>query len=372
MPDIIVGNLCFLQGYVDLIMHIVFLGINASSTFDIPIFGIKANLKFQKFLETLLSNYSQELEAMGFPPGTFGTHSMRKGSVTLVSSITFGPNEASIDDRAGWNKGNVKRRYDEGSQGGDQFIGRCLTGVSIHDTESAALPPHFPPDFVFDQSIWAELIPNANNYPATFKAIFPYLLASLVYHKKFLTETLAPSHPLLMTPLFVNSAYFTKFQSIIETGYLVNKKSKLAATGLAPTLPLKFAIESLAEQVETNTKALELNNKYLNKLEETIPESCAKTTVELLRNEIVIEGVQPLSRAELDDRMEQFERRIVTSISKKIEESKLINNAMPPEKIDEQKCNSQEKERVRVTNNLFYWANNGKFFPFPEDFEFPR
>ena len=73
-----------------------------------------------------------------------GTHSARKGCITLVSAgCTVSPPMSSICLRACWSMGPVKDRYIHYEKAGDQFCGRYATGVSSLRIEFAVSTPYW-------------------------------------------------------------------------------------------------------------------------------------------------------------------------------------------------------------------------------------
>ena len=69
---------------------------------DIAIFGVNAEARFNKYLTNLLEKMASDVSvSAGGAVKNFGSHSFRKGSVTLVCGVTCGPNQSAIDDRAG-------------------------------------------------------------------------------------------------------------------------------------------------------------------------------------------------------------------------------------------------------------------------------
>ena len=83
-------------------------------------------------------------ENLGVNEGELGSHSTRKGAITLVSAgCTVSPPMAAICLRAGWSMGPVKDRYIHYEKAGDQFVGRCATGISSLGKEFACSPVYF-------------------------------------------------------------------------------------------------------------------------------------------------------------------------------------------------------------------------------------
>jgi len=81
---------------------------------------------------------------LGVEKNTLGTHSCRKGAITVVSTgCTVSPPIASICLRAGWTLGTIKDRYIHYNKAGDQFCGRCVTGISSLKKEFATSPVYW-------------------------------------------------------------------------------------------------------------------------------------------------------------------------------------------------------------------------------------
>ncbi|ETV76575.1 hypothetical protein H257_09574 [Aphanomyces astaci] len=140
-----------------------------------------------------------------------GTHSIRKGAATFVSSgSTGGPSIISVCLRFGWALRNVMERYFRYEAAGDQFTGRCVAGLSLNSADFAVLPPHFSGgnDLVVGQAVqimFPSLCSEIHLVP-----ILQLILASLVYHRNFLIGSLPPHHALLSTSLFTNPDLFAK------------------------------------------------------------------------------------------------------------------------------------------------------------------
>ena len=61
----------------------------------------------------------------------------------VATGCTVLPPMASICLRAAWSMGNVKDRYIHYGEAGDQFTGRCCTGISSLTKEFAISPVYF-------------------------------------------------------------------------------------------------------------------------------------------------------------------------------------------------------------------------------------
>jgi hypothetical protein len=110
-----------------------------------PLFpGSNQQLRFKLLFCLFLNEQSQLVHACGCDPDLLGVHYFRKGALTfLYSGSTVGPTSGAIHQRAGWSQGKVNDTYILFERAGDQFIGRILAGLNIHQHTFAVLPPRF-------------------------------------------------------------------------------------------------------------------------------------------------------------------------------------------------------------------------------------
>ena len=108
--------------------------------------GTRQYDRFSEILQRCLHEHSVEVAAMGLEDGDIGTHSIRKGAVSYVSSLPGGPPGAAICIRAGWTMGRVKDIYMRYVSAGDEFVGRCLSMLPLLSSKFGASPPHFKDD----------------------------------------------------------------------------------------------------------------------------------------------------------------------------------------------------------------------------------
>ncbi len=128
-----------------------------------------------------------------------------------------------------WTLGSVQQRYIFAGGGGDQFAGRACSLIDVNSTEFATLPPHFPPDIGskgLTEEIWERILPGYNGFfPRNFKAVAPFLLASVVYHRDFLVANLPPTHPLFMQPVW-SIGIIDTLRPFVEVGRLKNESAR--------------------------------------------------------------------------------------------------------------------------------------------------
>ena len=73
--------------------------------------GNEQSVRFGRILATVLKENVDAVSQMGYTLGDIGTHSIRKGAVSYLSSPPGGPPAASICIRAGWTMGKVRDIY---------------------------------------------------------------------------------------------------------------------------------------------------------------------------------------------------------------------------------------------------------------------
>ena len=93
--------------------------------------GTNQYKRFNELLMKLLIRERSNLQSLGADPKSIGTHSIRKGAISLVSAgCTVYPPMAAICLRAAWSMGNVKDCYIHYEKAGDEYVGRTVTGIT--------------------------------------------------------------------------------------------------------------------------------------------------------------------------------------------------------------------------------------------------
>jgi hypothetical protein len=131
--------------------------------------GTNQDNRFSKCLLRLLKAKEEVIQSLGFEISKIGSHSIRKGASSYLTSLPGGPPAAAIMLRGGWSMGNVKDRYFKYIEAGDQYCGRCLTVNPVLSVHLAASPPFF--DFE-DQH--GGRVPKADLYLTVWSAIRRY------------------------------------------------------------------------------------------------------------------------------------------------------------------------------------------------------
>ena len=86
--------------------------------------------RFLKIFHRIINNNLEEFQSLGVEKGTLGSHSIRKGAITIVASgCTIYPPMASVCLRACWSMVPIKDWYIHYEKAGDKFLGRSVTGI---------------------------------------------------------------------------------------------------------------------------------------------------------------------------------------------------------------------------------------------------
>ena len=164
--------------------------------------------RFNSILRSIVQSdeYRNEFIDFGVHPKYFGTHSMRKGAASHVAcGITSCPPIASICIRANWCMPGVMNRYIKYKGAGDQYVGRCVSGRNRLGKGFAESLPYF--DFSHLDSAQKGLkrrevdqwvkprMPGDTSNESVF-ALFMTCIASFIYHKSWLDETVHPENAL--------------------------------------------------------------------------------------------------------------------------------------------------------------------------------
>ena len=158
-----------------------------------------------------------------------------------------------------------------------QFVGRCATGLPLTDRIFSSLPPHFLyNEPLLTNEMWKDILPDYEVLPSSFKAALPYLLASLIYHKAFLTSTLCEDHPLFLTRVWTNGIIGV-LEAKVLSGCGRNPVSQMTATGVPPTLVLANQMEALTEKFsELEESSVKMHEEFVQTVTEKfdqLPES---------------------------------------------------------------------------------------------------
>ena len=199
-------------------------------------------------------DHREEFAKLGMTPADFGTHSIRKGAATHISTgSTACPPIASICLRANWAMPGVLNKYIKYESASDQFVGKCASGRSRNSKKFGASCAYW--DFsglLLDErdtreaglknflrgSLPVQARDNLRIYP-----VYKMAVAALVFYRDHLEEHLHPNSALRACSLW---------NETIPSAELVVVKYPWDATddtpeitGLPPDIMLLAEIESL-------------------------------------------------------------------------------------------------------------------------------
>jgi hypothetical protein len=204
--------------------------------------------RFRRVLVRLLQSEraGQELEARGMNGDNFGTHSMRKGASTFVASgSTAFPPPTAVHLRAGWTLGGIQDTYFRYKSAGDMYVGRTVCGLPLDRAEFAILPTMFTGNYEADLNCALEMcVPTL---PNNIKTVMKFGVASIVYHRSFLVETLPLNHQIFQTPLFRDSDLFNRLASNVFCR-LPNVGDTLSSTGVSPHVSILRTLQGFLNQ----------------------------------------------------------------------------------------------------------------------------
>ena len=179
--------------------------------------------RFLKIFHKVINDDSDGFRALGVEKGSLGAHSIRKGSITMVSSgCTVSPPMASICLRACWSMGPIKDRYIHYDKAGDCFVGRSATGISSCTIEFAVSPVYWDwtdaPENYNDEmvEIIEENLVRRTEVQSTTFELLKYLFASICFHYDHLDTRLHKSHRLRASPIFIAAGRKKIFENVLS------------------------------------------------------------------------------------------------------------------------------------------------------------
>ena len=224
--------------------------------------------RFNKIFNDIVDHddHRQSFISLGIPPEYFGTHSIRKGAVTLVATgSTASPPIASICLRANWAMPGVMNRYIRFEAAGDQFVGRSVSGLPRNTIDFATSPAYF--DFTscnatereentteLESWIKDRMPESARDNHKVF-GLFKRCIATLAYHRDWMEEHLH-RNSMVRSSIFMIEA--------IPFAELVTRKHPWDATadtpvqgGLPPDTILLAELEGMKKKQEKMEQMIE-------------------------------------------------------------------------------------------------------------------
>jgi hypothetical protein len=286
---------------------------------------------------------------------TLSAHGIRKGSATHVaSSTTVPPPIASIAARGDWSLGKVLDIYWQFAQTGDNYLGRCISGLDPNSSKFSILPPHWNVPSPFEDVDIKEALhlmyPNIlKRFPLS-TGVLVRLLASVVYAADWLIEfaSTKPGHPFNGIPLLQNPLLLARLKAKVT---LETTDSMRHPTGVPPHVA----------QMNLLTSLLELCQITLQKVSDQ--ETTVRQSIFDAMEERATENGQ-ITRTQIVTILDEFRKGVSDDVSNQIKNLQAHGIGVPPAPANNQQANSTQA-------GTLFW-HSGKFWDVPEDFEFPK
>ena len=212
--------------------------------------------RFNRIFRDIVShpNHREEFAELGISPEDFGTHSIRKGAATHISTgSTACPPIASICLRANWSMPGVLNKYIKFESASDQFVGKCASGRSRNSKKIGASCAYW--DFsalhlnereareADLQRFLRESLPVQARGNLKIYSIYKMALAALVFYRGHLEEHVHPSSDLRASYLWNATVPSAELVVVKYPWNATNDTPEI--TGLPPDIILLAEIESL-------------------------------------------------------------------------------------------------------------------------------
>jgi hypothetical protein len=209
--------------------------------------------RFGRLLKEMLEEHSDEVRAFGFEVSDIGTHSIRKGATTYLSSQPGGPAPASICIRAGWTLGGVKDVYIKYEQSGDMFCGRSLSMMPLLQPQFGASPPSFKQGGLTPartRAITEAIYPALNNTYLC-GAVTQFALASLIFHQSEINRWPVDHYVRTNCQLFRSAELLAEVTPVVRVRYpwdpgTVDDPS-IVGTGIPPHVAILQELRTMGE-----------------------------------------------------------------------------------------------------------------------------
>jgi hypothetical protein len=255
------------------------------------------------------------LTANSLKANAIGTHSLRKGAITYVTSgSTAGPQFAAICQRAAWKLGTVQDKYLRYEAAGDMYTGRTVSGLPLHSADFAILPPHFPTSGEAADLV-NELINDVFDPSLVEKehilGVLRLCLASVVHHLKWLQDNVSQDSPLWTCGLLRDTRRLERLQEHVIFAF---ESEYMKPTGIPPHVSLMREMRDVKGELMSLKEAVTL-------LSEKPHEPLLKKIDELLEKRALDQGnMTPNSVLERMDgivtmRMDQIAQQIGVSLN---------------------------------------------------------
>jgi hypothetical protein len=305
--------------------------------------------RFNSSLARLLrsSDFEGTLAHYGLAPEDLGSHSLRKGSSTFVTSGTTDcPSQVAVNLRAGWTMNDVEKTYFRFEKAGDNFVGRTVAGLPIQSTEFAMLPPTFIEDD--DAAVeHVKVLVQAcfPGLPVSLFGVFKHILASAIWHAPWLRENLPSDHPLFSSVLF-SSNNVSDLRDRVRCS-LPRRDGDLQATGVPTNVSLKLQLDAMEEN---DVVILDAIDSFRTSFEQTL--RAGLNDYALSQGHLTLDTLKQL----LETQFASFDRKVQASLRQNAE-------------VQEEPASPSQYVEAEGHGELYAWG--GRLHIVPQDFTLP-
>jgi hypothetical protein len=243
-----------------------------------------------------------EEEALGWSKDEISVYSIRKGWMTHTAGTPDGPGFSATSLRAGHSMG-VDDRYMFQTVPQDCFCGRVAAGKNVQSTTFGDLPPRFKSGFA-SSCDWSKYLNCYPRLPQSFKAVVPFLIATLITRWEWLNMHVGAEHPILNNPR-VRAMVDEWAPHIISDGILTCSETGMKASGVPLNVILLVRQREVESRLSQITATAELNKKEL------LDKLPGMLSTEILAK-FQVNGALPVTNADLT--------RVTNSINDRLEE----------------------------------------------------
>jgi hypothetical protein len=264
--------------------------------------------RFGRLLKDTLEDHLEEVRAFGFEVSDIGTHSIRKGATTYLSSQPGGPAPASICIRAGWTLGGVKDVYIKYEQSGDMFCGRSLSMMPLLQPQFGAAPPSFKHGGLTPARIRAitEAIYPALSNTGLWGAVTKFALSSLIFHQSEVEGWPVDHYVRTNCQLFRSAELLAELSPLVHVQYpwdtvTANDPPPMVGTGIPPHVAILQELRTMGEA----------SNKFIKDFSRMVHEVLDERAVEVggMSGPALARAIQDGTR-EIRDNMERMALRV--------------------------------------------------------------
>lgn len=250
--------------------------------------------------------------------------------------------------RGGWTLSKVEKTYFRFEKAGDQYLGRILSGLSIHSSEFAVLPPLFRcqthQDLVLVDRVLNACFPR---FQEKMRGVLTNVLASVVFHVEWLRSRLPAQH------IWFSSALFAGFdvsalKKLVHCG-MASPGDVLQPTGIPAHVTTKLKIDQLSTSQDKIFSALQ---DLRQDLQREVREGMNDFAVS--QGHITLDSVSNLLSSKLDEKLGALLSQCKGTFNQ-ASQSQPDNDAVPV--------------HGRSSRKLHFWG--GCFHAVPEDFVLP-